>query len=113
RLICRDLRLETSTDPFDFILSNAQTGEEYRDDRYTIHRNTSLLVRKIAASAARWEIVKQPPANVGDTVGSTAGRDGESARAAEEDDRGMLAVLTATQGSLQRRAPPWSSGPNS
>ncbi|KAI9313480.1 DWNN domain-containing protein [Dichotomocladium elegans] len=49
REIIRAKKLGKGTD-FDLAVYNAQTDEEYKDDNFTIPRNTSIIVRRLPAS---------------------------------------------------------------
>lgn len=60
-LQCRDLkakiiyaeglmRSEADAGTFDLLVTNSQNAEDYRDDGYNIHRNVSVIVKKIPAT---------------------------------------------------------------
>ena len=52
---------------FDLLISNSSSGEEYRDDSYSVHRNVSVLVKRIpAASPAAARRLFIQPGSLGD-----------------------------------------------
>jgi len=46
-------KLSKQTDDFDLLITNAQTGEDYRDEGFLIPKNTSVVVRRVPATRSR------------------------------------------------------------
>lgn len=60
RSIVQHKGLSKSMEDFDLMLTNAQTGEDYREDGYLIPKNTSLIVKRVPASRARSLVLRKP-----------------------------------------------------
>ena len=107
RHITQQLGLAESDASFDFILHNANTGEEYKDDNFIVHRNTSVFARRINASRQRAQQLQVKP-----TTGVSAAT-AAAAQHSDNDDQQILALVnTASRSSRPySSAPPTSYGP--
>ena len=104
RHITAQLGLHSSTTPFEFILTNATTGEDYREDNFVVHKNTSVWVKKVNGTPERAELLKQKPSTGTTTSQSSPAPSSSSlAGAAAHDEEQKL--LNLVQQSSRSRAP--------
>ena len=75
RHIAAQLGLSSSPTPFEFVVTNASSGEEYREDNFVVHKNTSVWVKKVMGTPERAELLKQKP-TTGVTISSSAAGSG-------------------------------------
>ena len=107
RHITQQLGLADSEAAFDFILHNSNTGEEYKDDNFIVHRNTSVFVRRINASRQRAQQLQVKP-----TTGLSAATAAAAQQVDNDDQQIMALVNTASRSSRPySSAPPTSYGP--
>ena len=109
RHIAQQLGLgEVQDAQFDFILHNASTGEEYKDDNFIVHRNTSVFARRINASRQRAQQLQVKP-----TTGLSAATTAASQQS-DNDDQQILALVNTASRSTRpgySSAPPTAYGP--
>ena len=108
RHITQQLGLAESEAAFDFILHNSNTGEEYKDDNFIVHRNTSVFARRINASRPRAQQLQVKP-----TTGLSAAT-AAAAQQTDSDDQQILALVNTASRSSRlpySSAPPASYGP--
>ena len=102
RHITAQLGLSSSPTPFEFILTNATTGEDYREDNFVVHKNTSVWVRKVMGTPERAEVLKQKPSTGSTTTAQPSSASSPAASAAQDEEQKLLNFV---QQSSRSRAP--------
>lgn len=99
RGIVRHKKLDQTNDDFDLMLSNAQTGELYKDDAYLIPKNTSVVVKRIPAKKQRSLVLKAPPETLFTSSDQTSNipQLGQTTGSAEERQMLELAQQASSQ----------------
>jgi hypothetical protein len=95
RTIVRQVGAMAPSDQFDYLITNATTGEDYKDENYSIHKNTSLLIKKIPAiNKAKAELIRQPAS---DKSIQTAELNKPAAGKESAEDASIQAVMNASR----------------
>lgn len=71
RSIMQHENLTGSSETFDLVLTNSQTGEEFREEGFLVPRNSSLVVRKIPSTVEASSRIRVPPETVTSGDGQT------------------------------------------